>query len=370
MSEQLAVKESNGHQLATMTIKDLLAQVAMVQEVMGSVMKDGQHYGKVPGCGDKPTLLKPGAEKLAFVFRLNPEFDVKEENLPGGHRTYTILCTMKQIGSGQTLGQGVGVGSTMEAKYRFRTGPKTLTGKPVPKEYWDLRQANPQKAAELIGKGHTVAKNDAGMWEIAEGGSKVEHDNPADYYNTVLKMAKKRAQIDATLTCTAASDIFTQDLEDIRDNQAAHAGDAIEVKTTPVANGSNGSNGAKTAPAATQTPAATNTPQNGHRTAAAGPSSNWRGVALHFSKHKGKTLGELEPRSLEWFIEKWQPQGFNGRPPSSNDTTLRAALDAARHELIGGGAKDAEVVQDHPADVEAKTKPAAQPENLDEDVPF
>jgi hypothetical protein len=40
---------------------------------------------------------------------------------------------------------------------------------------------------------------------------------PADVANTVLKMAKKRAQIDLTLTATAASDIFTQDVEDIPD---------------------------------------------------------------------------------------------------------------------------------------------------------
>lgn len=43
---------------------------------------------------------------------------------------------------------------------------------------------------------------------------RVEHDNPADYYNTCLKMGKKRAFVDALLTCTAASDIFTQDIED------------------------------------------------------------------------------------------------------------------------------------------------------------
>jgi hypothetical protein len=42
----------------------------------------------------------------------------------------------------------------------------------------------------------------------------VEHDNPADYYNTVLKIGKKRAQVDGILTVTAASDIFTQDIED------------------------------------------------------------------------------------------------------------------------------------------------------------
>ena len=43
---------------------------------------------------------------------------------------------------------------------------------------------------------------------------RVEYDNPADYYNTALKMAKKRAHVDAILTATAASDCFTQDVED------------------------------------------------------------------------------------------------------------------------------------------------------------
>ena len=56
---------------------------------------------------------------------------------------------------------------------------------------------------------------------IAKGGEKVENDNPADCYNTVLKMAKKRALVDAVLTATAASDIFTQDLEDISANIVA-----------------------------------------------------------------------------------------------------------------------------------------------------
>ena len=46
-------------------------------------------------------------------------------------------------------------------------------------------------------------------------GERVEHDNPADYYNTILKMAKKRAYVDAIITATACSDIFTQDLEEM-----------------------------------------------------------------------------------------------------------------------------------------------------------
>jgi hypothetical protein len=49
---------------------------------------------------------------------------------------------------------------------------------------------------------------------IAIQGGKIEHDNPSDYYNTCLKMGKKRALVDAVLTSTAASDIFTQDIEE------------------------------------------------------------------------------------------------------------------------------------------------------------
>ena len=52
--------------------------------------------------------------------------------------------------------------------------------------------------------------------------------NPADIANTVLKMAKKRAQIDLTLTATAASDCFTQDVEDLpeelRDDERGRSG--------------------------------------------------------------------------------------------------------------------------------------------------
>ena len=39
--------------------------------------------------------------------------------------------------------------------------------------------------------------------------------DPYTMDNTVLKMAKKRALIDATLLVASLSDIFTQDLEDM-----------------------------------------------------------------------------------------------------------------------------------------------------------
>ena len=220
---------------AAMSVQQVLGQVALIQQIMGAAMKDGEHYGKIPGCGDKPTLLKPGAEKLCLTFRLAPTYELDERQMDRAHREYRVQCTLSSIMTGAFIGQGVGTCSTMEAKYRFRQGAAEPTDNPVPRVYWDLRGEDPAKAQELIGgKGFTVKKVDGKGWMIAKGGEKVENDNPADCYNTVLKMAKKRALVDAVLTATAASDIFTQDLEDITANIAAATPVAVSLTPAPV----------------------------------------------------------------------------------------------------------------------------------------
>jgi hypothetical protein len=107
----------------------------------------------------------------------------------------------------------------METKWRYRNAEPEITDKPVPKEYWELKKKDVAKALDMIGgKGFSTKKVD-GNWMIAKmTGGKVEYDNPADYYNTCWKMAKKRALVDAVLTVTAASDIFTQDVEEMVEN--------------------------------------------------------------------------------------------------------------------------------------------------------
>jgi len=214
---QKSVAGKQGGEIQAFSPAQLIEQVALVQSVMKNVMRDNEHYGKIPGCGDKPTLLKPGAEKLAFTFRLAPEYSGEENpiDLGNGHREYIIKTTLRHIETGKAWGQGVGSCSTMERKYRFRTGPSKSTGKPVPKAYWDLRGSDPSKAQEALGGKGFVARKENGQWMICQQGESVENDNPADNYNTVLKMAKKRSLVDATITATACSDIFTQDVEDL-----------------------------------------------------------------------------------------------------------------------------------------------------------
>lgn len=192
-------------------IDDLLNKVALVQEVMAKVMHEGEHYGKIPGCGDKPALLKAGAEKLGMTFRIRPTFQINERDLGRGHREYSIVCTLSD-GT-----QGVGSCSTMESKYRYRGGERTcpkcgkatiIKGK---KEYGGGFLCFEKKG----GCGAKFNDDDAAITGQQIG--KVEHDNPADFYNTCLKMGKKRAHVDAIITATACSDIFTQDVEEFVD---------------------------------------------------------------------------------------------------------------------------------------------------------
>lgn len=208
-------------------IDDLLNKVALVMEVMDRVMKDGEHYGVIPGCGTKPALLKAGAEKLGMTFRLHPQFDITERDLGRGHREYSIKCRL----SDST--EGVGSCSTMESKYRYRGGERKcpecgkaaiIAGK---KEYGGGFLCFQKKG----GCGAKFAEDDKAITDQQVG--KVEHDNPADFYNTCLKMAKKRAHVDAIITATACSDIFTQDVEEMVGQADAGGSKVIDVKVEP-----------------------------------------------------------------------------------------------------------------------------------------
>ena len=218
---------------SAMDVQTVTRQVNTVQQIMRNIMQENEHYGVIPGT-KKPSLYKPGAEKLGLVFRLRPEYQIDRSDLPNGHREYEVVCTLIHIPTGQSVGQGVGNATTMEGKYRFRGGEKEGTGRPVPKEYWNLRNDGKlDEAKNLIGgNGFAPGKID-GKWEICSIGEKQEHDNPADYYNTVMKMAKKRAHVDAILTATAASDIFTQDVEDMPETIPGAAKDARPPIQTP-----------------------------------------------------------------------------------------------------------------------------------------
>jgi len=198
----------------SMTMEQIIRQVCFVQEVTKSVMQNGTHYGTIPGCGNKPTLLKPGSEMLNMTFRLAPSYDVENIDMGNGHREYRVTCTLNHINSGAFVGQGVGSCSTMESKYRYRKAEQTC---PECGESAIIRGKKEYGGGWLCfaKKGGCGAKfNDGDKAIENQEMGRVEYEDIADYYNTCLKMAKKRAVVDATLTATAASSMFTQDIED------------------------------------------------------------------------------------------------------------------------------------------------------------
>lgn len=221
------------------SVAEVTSQVAKIQDLMAKVMQRDEHYGVIPGTGKKPSLLKAGAEKLCFVFRLVPSFEVKRDDLPNGHREYTVTCTLKTM-EGVFAGEGVGSCSTMESKYRYRNASDyEVLDEPIPED-------SKERKEEYRKQGFGMKKVD-GVWcwvkYTSEG--KVENPDIADVYNTVLKMAKKRAHVDATITATAASDIFTQDVEDMPEfegraqpNRTEQSRSASPAKsTTPASQG-------------------------------------------------------------------------------------------------------------------------------------
>lgn len=198
-----------------MSVEKMKEQVNLIQHMLQEVMKKDVHYGLIPGCGDKPTLLKAGAEKICLTFRLSPTYAIESIDMEEGHREVEVICTLTHIPTGQVFGQGVGSCSTMEGKYRFRNAARKcpncdaeaiIKGKEEFGGGWLCWTKRDGCGAKFEDRDPKIINQDAGQ---------IEWDNPADYYNTVLKMAKKRAHVDAALTATAASDCFNQDIEDM-----------------------------------------------------------------------------------------------------------------------------------------------------------
>ncbi|WP_062052393.1 hypothetical protein [Bacillus sp. JCM 19034] len=163
------------------SIQQTLTKISQLQALIQSTLKEGHDYGVIPGT-NKPTMYKPGAEKVQMLFGVTSEYEVTEriQDYEKGFFAFTILCTISR--NGTKITEGVGHCNTKETKY-IKQDPYTLA-------------------------------------------------------NTCLKMAKKRAQVDATLTLASLSEIFTQDIEDMKEYFQAEnletmtAEDAAKMKVT------------------------------------------------------------------------------------------------------------------------------------------
>ena len=195
-------------------IDSVIAQRKCIMEAVKGAMKDNVHFGKIPGCGDKPTMFKPGAEVLCLLFGLRPRFDSAEHDRGNGHIEVIDTCSLYSPHD-QLMGQGIGSCSTLESKYRYRNAARKCPE--CGKETIIKGKDNYGGGWICFGKkGGCGAKFPDGAPEIEKQElGKVDNPDVADVYNTVRKMAKKRAFVDAALTTTGASEFFTQDFDDL-----------------------------------------------------------------------------------------------------------------------------------------------------------
>lgn len=170
-----------------------LQKITQVQAAVQTSLKSGHDYDTIPGTS-KPTLLKPGAEKILMMFGLTSEYEFMEkiEDYNNGIFAYTIKCILSK--NGQKITEGVGSCNSKETKYRWR---------------WVREEALP------AGVDKQSLKTKTNRWGKEE--YRVENDEIYSQANTILKIGKKRAQVDATLTVASLSELFTQDIEDMKE---------------------------------------------------------------------------------------------------------------------------------------------------------
>lgn len=171
-----------------MAVADVVQHAKTVQQVMQAVMKEGLHFGKIPGT-DKPSLLQPGADVLAMTFRIAQKITTEDLSRADAVRYRVTVSGVHQT-TGVVLGEGIGECSSGEEKYKWRRAVSDQEFDATPD---GLRRVK-------YGKSYTT---------------KQVRTEPADVANTVLKMAVKRAKIAMILNVTGASDMFGQDLEDL-----------------------------------------------------------------------------------------------------------------------------------------------------------
>lgn len=159
----IPIKEKNvkGNLVPSLAISlaEAKERMDLLQLFVKEMMVEGLDYGIIDGF-HKPTLLKPGAEKLCDIFGFSKHVNIvnRIEHWEKGLFAYEVKLTLVSKQTGYMEAEGIGTCNNREKLF-------------------------------------------------------IDQD-PFSLINTLLKMAKKRALIDAVLSATRASGIFTQDIED------------------------------------------------------------------------------------------------------------------------------------------------------------
>lgn len=160
-----------------------LSTISTIAAVIKASLKSGinNDYAVIPGTGTKPTLLQPGARKICLLFGLTPTFKIESSYV-----NYDAPFSFERRGKSRTTSS-------------YITETKTSLGTFNYVMSCEIRNAD----GKLISTG----------WGQCTNREVGKQDAPE---NTILKICKKRALVDAVLGIANMTEAFTQDLEDYK----------------------------------------------------------------------------------------------------------------------------------------------------------
>ena len=97
------------------TLEEARERIRLLKDFVADLMVEGQDYGRIPGC-PKPTLLKPGAEKLCDIFGFSKHLEVTQrlEDWDKGVFHYEVKVTLISKQTGLIEAEGIGSCNTKE----------------------------------------------------------------------------------------------------------------------------------------------------------------------------------------------------------------------------------------------------------------
>jgi hypothetical protein len=180
MTQETRVVRSDDRAVALQNLETSFALAVKQRELLENYIKErlkpDKHFYTVSD-GQKPSLTKEGAELICLPHNLKARLAVLSgpESPPLDESPYQITIKVEMYNGDKFAGEGVGSASSMTTR---------------------------------------------------KDGTRVQRQkDPGLRHNATLKMAYKSAYIAATLSSTAASEFFTQDMEDIQATEGTHEPD-------------------------------------------------------------------------------------------------------------------------------------------------
>ena len=199
----------------------LIALHAETVEFLKQVLVEGVDYGSIANERGKAGMFKAGAEKVAIGYGLRPEFEVIDKDIDHDRETKFLMTKWEFAKEKETPNWTELLAAGQLRERRSKKGGT----------YWQraiIEQGTALGLYRYVVRCRLYAGDGREVGQGVGAASSLESKYiraPRDSENTILKMAKKRAMVDAVLTAAGLSDRFTQDTEDIAANARARGDD-------------------------------------------------------------------------------------------------------------------------------------------------